>query len=120
MEVQAAVSRRLGVASRLGGRGGAGTRARSSRAQSQGGPLASNKFVQSVVEYDCANASNIAYVPCSATERLRAPADSVTAGMDIHKTCFELGREEEDDDSNESGVAGNARRWCCAPQSAAS
>jgi hypothetical protein len=70
------------------------------------------------VEYDCADASSIAYVPCSATERLRAPADFVTAGMDIHKTCFELGCE--DDDSDDSNVVGNAKRWLCAPQSAAS
>lgn len=31
-------------------------------------------------------------VPCSATERLRAPADSVRAGRDIDKTCFDPGR----------------------------
>jgi hypothetical protein len=63
-------------------------------------------------------AEQVAYLPCSATERLRAPADSVTAGMDIQKTCFELGCEEEDD-SSDSGVVGNSRRWRCAPQSAA-
>ena len=66
--------------------------------------------------------------PCSATERLRAPAVSVKAGTDSEKTRLGLdpGSEEDEKEDEEWGAKaavaalsrGNERR--CAPQRLAS
>jgi hypothetical protein len=82
----------------------------------------STKFVQSDFCFSMWSKGCVcvAYVPCSATERLRVPAESVIEGMNIPRTCFEPGHVEGEYGSNESGVEGNAMRWCCAPQSTAS